>query len=173
MTIIEAWKDSLVLCRPQAIKLMLLVTINAMKEAVRVLCVPWFLIPVGILIVLSLVVNSLGIPSLTYTLITATMILAVRPSVDIKNWDYFKKYWLKYGSFLMEIAFWGVGIIAALYLWLLMLTPFGYAFSLNPFKFFETGGFIDYVAAAPLLLLIIVLAPLGMFGFSEFMIFFY
>ena len=103
MTIFESWKDSLTLCKPQAIKLLLLVTLNAMKEVLRVLCVPWFLIGVTMLVVAVYYTGSVIASAVASAFITAPLLLAARPSLRIKDWRYFSECGMRYVWFLVQL----------------------------------------------------------------------
>lgn len=103
MTILESWKDSLSLCKPQSIKLMFLVTLNAMKEVLRVLCVPWFLIGIMLLVVAVYYSGSVIASALASAFITAPLLLAARPSLRIKDWRYFSVYGLRYAWYMLQL----------------------------------------------------------------------
>jgi hypothetical protein len=112
MTVLQAWKDSLNLCRPAALKFMFLVTLNAMKEVLRVLGTSWFLIPTIFLLLLSFLFDSFFCASLTYTFIAMCILLAARPSIRIKNGSYFREYFVKYAWFVTVATFWGLVLVS-------------------------------------------------------------
>jgi hypothetical protein len=95
MQIRASWKQALKLCTPATIKLFTLITLKSMLDVIRVLMVPWFLIPFG----LSLVaLGWFGTASITSTYIgqfltlfsSIIFILAARPSIGLKDAAYFK-----------------------------------------------------------------------------------
>lgn len=148
MTFIEAWKDSLTLCKPQALKLIFLVTLNAMWQAVRALCRAWFLVPVVALCIFSVLIGSVIPALIAYGFTLAALLLAVRPSTYIKDLSYFKHYFFKLFLFFVQLLLWGIACTAFLVGWEYLFVPFGHIHS-----FFATTSFtftpINYVATAP------------------------
>lgn len=175
MTLIQAWKDSLNLCKPASLKLMFLVTLNAMKEVLRVLCVPWFLIPVCILTVGGYIFNSVGLASLVYTLTSVFMLLAARPSIRIKDSVYFKEYVFVYAKFLLGASLWVLAffvcVISILVGWQSLLALVGYP----QYMFFipDAGLVNEKLVWAPIVPVLIILAGLGLLGITEYVTLFY
>jgi hypothetical protein len=95
MQIRASWKQALKLCTPASIKLFTLITLKSMLDVIRVLMVPWFLIPFGLLIVLLCWVGagSAGAYVNQFLMLAGLVIfiLAARPSIGLKNGAYFKK----------------------------------------------------------------------------------
>ncbi len=155
MTLIEAWKDSLQLCKPQAVKLMVLVTLNTMRQVVRTLCALWFLVPMVLLLISAIVI------ALTFNVFAAygplvllsvfsysAAFLAVRPSIQIKNWDYFKSYFWLCTQFMSVLFLWMLAIVVILVGWEYLFVPFGHLHSLfAPKNFIFTP--VSYIATAP------------------------
>jgi hypothetical protein len=146
----EAWKDSLQLCKPQAMKLMFLVTLNAMRQAIRALFAVWFLVPALIVLVLSIVLGSIKLALADYSFVLISCFLAVRPSINVKDWHYFKRYFFLLLKFVVELLLWIMVIVAILALWELLFVPFGHVHS---FSRLATKNFIftpiNYIAVAP------------------------
>jgi hypothetical protein len=100
MQVLDAWKRSLVLCKPTTIKLFAFVTIKAMRDAERILMVPWF----GWLCVLFISMLYLSYRNLLPWAWLAAMLMtscaknifelificATRPSIEYKNGAYFR-----------------------------------------------------------------------------------
>jgi hypothetical protein len=150
MTLMEAWKDSLQLCKPQAMKLMFLVTLNAMRQAMRALFAVWFLVPALIVLVLSIFLGSIKLALADYSFVLISCFLAVRPSINIKDWHYFKRYFFLLLRFVAELLLWIMVIVAILALWELLFVPFGHVHSFSRFaaKSFAFTP-INYIAIAP------------------------
>jgi hypothetical protein len=87
-----SWKRSLKLCTPEALKTFALLTLKATRDALYVLMTPWILIPLGLVLGLyffGLTTElSLKLLSLVFSVL---FILAARPSIEIKDFAYFKK----------------------------------------------------------------------------------
>jgi len=149
MTLMEAWKDSLQLCKPQAMKLIFLVTLNAMRQAVRALIAPWFLVPIVLLIVASALSGSMIPAFMTYGFVVAALLLAVRPSVQIKNWDYFRRYFWLLFCFAVELVLWGAVITTMLIVWEFLLVPFGHTHSFLADGKLVVFGAASYIATFP------------------------
>lgn len=156
MTLLEAWKDSLQLCKPQAIKLMLLATLNAMKHAVRTLCTAWFLVPMMLAGIAAIILQSVVVALLAYGFAIGTVFLAVRPSMEIKNWAYFKKYYLYFLQFIVVLLLWMIVIFTCLIAWEYLFVPFGHTHSLFASKKIIFTP-INYIATFPALFFTAVL----------------
>lgn len=89
MQLLAAWKDSLMVFKPGNLKLFSLVTLNSLVKTYQVWLRYW-----GWLILAS-IGCAYYLPQaapLVTIIIYITMFLSVRPSVKIKNWDYFMDY---------------------------------------------------------------------------------
>lgn len=172
MTLLEAWKDSLQLCKPQAIKLMLLATVNAMKQALKALCKPWFLVPMALAGIVSWILRSVVVALSAYGFAIWTLFLAVRPSMEIKNWAYFKKYYLYFLRFIVELLLWMVAIFACLIAWEYLFVPFGHTHSLFATKKILFTP-INYIATFPALFFAAVLWVAHSANIVYYAVFFY
>lgn len=111
MNIVQSWKDSLRLLRPENLKPFLLVTAKTVLDIYKNINKPltsqgnWILFGVvAVLVVLTNIVKlfhwfwlvELLLASMYY-LLTFVVALALRPSIDQKGWDYFydkvQKFW--------------------------------------------------------------------------------
>lgn len=116
MTLFESWKDSIKLCKPEAIKLFALITLKSVYEVLRVLSVAWFLIPIIFFVCLAtLLTGAHGfITSVSFVSGVASIffLIAARPSVGIKDFDYFRINMLR-ALWLILISV-GIGILLML-----------------------------------------------------------
>lgn len=149
MTLIEAWKDSLSLCKPQALKLILLVTLNAMWQAMRTLCTIWFLVPVVVLGIASIFIGSVWVAAIPYVFVLTSLLLAVRPSIYIKDGTYFKHYYVRLFLFLFELTLWAIVIAVLLIGWEYLFVPFGHTHSLFASNKAFTFTLVNYIATTP------------------------
>jgi hypothetical protein len=174
MTLMEAWKDSLQLCKPQAMKLMFLVTLNAMRQAMRALWAFWFIVPVIVLGIASVILNSV-VPSIfMYGFTVGAIFIAARPSIQIKNWDYVRSYFLVYLRFVGALLLGIIAIVTCAYLWELLFVPFGHFY---PVLFSDQPRVpwhvVDYIATFPGTALGMFALTLHIFNFILFVALFY
>lgn len=122
MRIFESWKDSLKLCNPEAVKLFALVTLKTMYEVVKTLCTSWFLIPIIFFICLASLLGGVqglaGSISFAASVASVFFLVAARPSVGIKNFEYFRHNMLR--ALWLIVVSMGLGLL----LMLPMLVPF-------------------------------------------------
>lgn len=94
MTLFESWKDSLKLCKIEAIKLFALVTLKSCYEVIRVLMVAWFLIPLIFFVCLATLIKGvegfIGGVNFAGSVASIFFLIAARPSVGIKDFTYFR-----------------------------------------------------------------------------------
>ncbi len=173
MTLIEAWKDSLTLCKPQALKLIFLVTLNAMWQAVRALYTAWFLVPVVALSIASFFTHSI-IPGLVaYSFVLASLLLAVRPSTYIKDFAYFKHYYFRLFLFFVEFALWLIVIAVLLIGWEYLFVPFGHTHSMLASNKAFTFTLVNYIATFPAYCINMIIFVIYLFLAIYYAIFFY
>jgi hypothetical protein len=169
MQVRASWKHSLKLCTWANIKIFTFLTLKATYDALRVLMVPWFLIPLCVLVIMSLipeVPGSIGVRSLlcskAITIFACIMfILAARPSIELKNFAYFKKSMMR-GIWML--LFFGTITIVIVCLGLLW-TQFFYSWS--------RGGTVLYLLGIVITLIACLLSVIFVGFFKYFAILFY
>jgi hypothetical protein len=122
MNLIQSWKESLSLLAPQNLKPFVLVAVKNVLDVYGLMNKPltargnWVAaVIVVILILFTNVIQQFHLLWLDEILLNGIrhflyfiFLLGMRPSVDIKNWDYFKRYLQKYWYFLVITILFGL-----------------------------------------------------------------
>lgn len=127
MHILQSWKDSLTVLKPESLKLFALVTLKSILETYKTLFTKFWWLIIGYIII-DLCMDSLAsilafpfiamggllidlnpfvwITDLGYVFLAYLIFMIARPSVDQKNWAYIKKYWCHaFYFFVINIIF--------------------------------------------------------------------
>lgn len=118
MILLESWKDSLQLLKPQSLKELAVATWQTMKEVFRALCAPWFLI----LVVITFIIGSLSgqpyrVGNAFGGLLLTIAFVAALPVPQVKNFRYFmtylgRYYWgsIKFMALVIILGFVAIGV---------------------------------------------------------------
>lgn len=147
MKIIQSWKDSLALLRPANLKPFAMVTAKTVLDVYKGINRP--LTSRGNWILAAIVISLIGFTNVIKTLhlywLEALLLnsmryflffmftLALRPSVDIKNWDYYYRYIQRFWYIMLLTI-----VLGLLHVYLIPLVFIGYMFFL--LFFLDTDG---------------------------------
>jgi len=102
MTLLQAWADSLSLLKPKNLKLFLLVTVKSIIDAYKVLLKYWWCLFAIIVLLYGAIFLQVDIVTCLwadkmatyffYDILVFATLVAVRPSLEQKNWAYFRRY---------------------------------------------------------------------------------
>jgi len=113
---VQSWRESVAMFSPHAIKVFMLITLNAYKEMWRSFFVGawWYCLlcaGIGVEILRGKIPLTGEVIALLYALFVFFIICALRPSIDIKRSFYFFKMFLRYGSW------WIVCLLLGWFVW--------------------------------------------------------
>jgi len=125
MKVLESWRDSLRLCKAESVKMFILLTLKSMYEVARSLCVVWFWLPAALVVSLATILGGMrgciGTISFILSCLSFLFLIAARPSIGIKDFEYFRENVLR-ALWLMVLSFialwWTIPLFRFLENWL-------------------------------------------------------